>query len=684
MCFHTAGQWVLRTPDQDAVRKLGNKKKTTHQYVRLSTEGHVEGHGGLARLSSEEWGQDQNLEQSESNFSMEYASPVREVLKAARRETSENDKIVERKRSNSQMDGKLSPLPNRLPPRPLTALEGVMTQKGVLTERQLDPSVHFLEEDFRRHQDTLPQSMHDHVLAVGNGPIFFKPHELVDPVQAYRARERRFKRDGSVRDRLGRGESEGVIRMKLRSHTTSSIYGLMKELPRKDDLRVKAEDVPREVRRALALLEGGPSPRSIVADGATTPIDSRLVVDRMCKGLTSWDAKLLAGREKCVLLKVKAEVHDSTSKVNTSALPTKQMIQAHATMLDEQAHEATKAGCEVFQENDHKRVEQLRKDSWDVVKHWEERLSSLPRIRKALTELCRISVGWKDELASHSALIGAILRTGLDERAQRVLALPEIRSMFEHHPLAFVSDGRRKKIGQTLDALFGKRLIIAQLRSRLQQYFKGFKIEWEDAVPMLEALRVEDLKDCLKRSSEAEAAQNDADGDSHGEDKEDVENFNFLLGIMESREGETNLSGVKAKVAELKKAAGELLQNSAKQRRDVFGFIESKLNEKFGPLEKYVPPEERDTTPTCMLDKLLECSKRASEKKASVREQLVPVQAEAASLTEVINAADGKATTEQITHLHHLSELQAKLTVSLNKCREVEDLDSITAEIIRY
>ncbi len=640
----------------------------------------MEGHGGLARLSSEEWGQDQNVQQSESNFSMEYLSPVREVLKAARREISENDKIVVRKRSNSQLDGKLSPLPNRLPPRPLT------TVGGVSTERQLDPRVHFLEEDLRRHQDTLPKSMHDHVSAVGNSPIFFKPHELVDPVQAYRDRERRFKRDGTVRDRLGRGECEGVIRMKLRSHAASSIDGLMKELPRKDDLRVKVEDVPREVRRALALLEGGASPRSIVADGATTSIDSGLVFDRMCKGLTSWDAKLLAGREKCVLPQVKAQVHDSTSKVNTSALPTKQMIQAHAEMLDEQAHEATKAGCEVFQENDYKRVEQLRKNSWDVVKHWEERLSSLPRIRKALMELCRISVGWKDELASHSAIIGAILRTGLDERAQRVLALPEIRSMFEHHPLAFVSDGRRKKIGQTLDALFGKKLVIAQLRSRLQQYFKGFKIEWEDAVPMLEALRIEDLKVCLKRSSEAEAARNDADGDVHGEDKEDVESFNFLLGIMERQEEEeeANLAGVKAKVEKLKKTAGELLQNSVKQRRDVFGLIESKLKETFGPLEKYVPPEERDTTPTCMLDKLLECSKRASEKTASIREQTVAVQAEAASLTEVINAADGKATTEQITHLHHLSELQAKLNVSLEKCREVEDLDSITSEIIRY
>jgi hypothetical protein len=152
----------------------------------------------------------------------------------------------------------------------------------------------------------------------------------------------------------------------------------------------------------------------------------------------------------------------------------------------------------------------------------------------------------------------------------------------------------------------------------------------------------------------------------------------------QEEEEEANLAGVKAKVEKLKKTAGELLQNSVKQRRDVFGLIESKLKETFGPLEKYVPPEERDTTPTCMLDKLLECSKRASEKTASIREQTVAVQAEAASLTEVINAADGKATTEQITHLHHLSELQAKLNVSLEKCREVEDLDSITSEIIRY
>jgi hypothetical protein len=266
--------------------------------------------------------------------------------------------------------------------------------------------------------------------------------------------------------------------------------------------------------------------------------------------------------------------------------------------------------------------------------------------------------------------------------------------MFEHHPLAFVSDGRRKKIGQTLDALFGKKLVIAQLRSRLQQYFKGFKIEWEDAVPMLEALRTEDLEVCLKSKSEAEVDQNYAasfwsasasqQNDGRGEEKEDLEEFNFLLSIMERQDEKTTLAGAKFKVAKLKKAAGELLQTSAKQRREVFGFIESKLNEKFGPLENYVTPEERDTTPTCMLDKLWECSKRASEKIASIREQLGSVQAEVASLTEIINAADGKATTEQITHLHHLSELQAKLTVSLNKCREVEDLDSITAEIIRY
>jgi hypothetical protein len=708
MCFHTAGQWVLRTPDQDPVRNLGNKKKPTPQVDRLISDSPVEGSGGLAGLISEEWGQDQNVDRSECddelsasrteiNFSMEYASPVRDVLKAARSETSDNDEMYLHKRSVSQMDGKISPILNRLRVRPQTNLGRYTDMKtmsgrtevmphGVLKEKQIDPRLHVFEEEL---------SMHDHVSGVGKGAIFFKPHELVDPVQAFRDRERRFKRDGSLRDRLGRGENEAVIRMKLRSHKASVIEGPMKELPRKDDLRVKAEDVPREVRRALALLGRGPSPMPLVAGGATTPIDSALVFDRMHKGQTSWDVNLIAARKTCVLPEVQIDVHNSTSKADTSAMPTKQMIQAHATMLDEKAHEATNAGCEVFQVSEFKRLDRLRKISWDVVKRWEERLSALPRIRKALMELySHISEGGKKEPASHSAIFGAILRTGLDERAQRVLAMPDIRTIFVNHKDALVSEGRRMKIRQTLDALFGKKLVIAQLRSGLQHYFKEFKIEWEDAVPMLEALRTEDLEVCLKSKSEAEADQNYAtsfwsasasqQNDGHGEEKEDVEEFNFLLSIMERKDEKTNLAGAKFKVAKLKKTAGELLQTSAKQRREVFGFIESKLNEKFGPLENYVPPEERDTTPTCMLDKLWECSKRASEKIASIRDQLDSVQAEVASLTEIINAADGKATTEQTAHLHHLSELQVKNNMSLERCREVEDLDSITSEIIRY
>jgi hypothetical protein len=710
MRFDTAGQWVLRTPDQDPVRNLGNKKKPAPQFDRLSSDSPLEGSGGLARLSvsSEEWGQDQNVDKSECdqelsacptevNFSMEHASPVRDVLKAARRETSDNDEMYLHNRCVSQMDGRFSPILNRLHVRPQTKLGTYTDMKtmsartrvmshSILKEKQIDHRLHVFEEEF---------SMHDHVSALGKGPMFFKPHALEDPVQAFRDRERTFKRDGSLRDRLGRGENEAVIRMKLRSHKASAMEGPMKELPRKDDLRVKAADVPREVRRALGLLEKGPSPgpRPIVA----LPIDSTLVFDRMHKGQTSWNGKLIAARKTCVLPKVQtmADVHNSTSKADTSAMPTKQMIQAHAAMLDEKAHEATDAGCEVFQVGENKRLNQLLRISWGVVNRWEERLSALHRVGKALMELNgQIFEGGKNEPASHSALLGAILRTGLDKRAQRVLAMPDVRTMFENHKDAPESEGRRMKIRQTLDALFGKKLVIVQLRSRMQHYFKEFKIEWEDAVPMLEALRTEDLEVCLKSKSEAEVDQNYAasfwsasasqQNDGQGEEKEDVEEFNFLLNIMERQDEKTNLAGAKLKVAKLTKAAGELLQTSAKQRREVFGFIESKLNEKFGPLENYVPPEERDTTPTCLLDKLWECSKRANERVASIREQLCSVQAEVASLTEIINAADGKATTEQTAHLHHLSELQVKINMRVEKCREVEDLDSITSEIIRY
>ena len=119
-CCHTVGQWVLRTPDQDPARHSENKKKTGPQFVRLSTDGHLEDSGGLARLGSEEWGQEQNMDRSGSSFSMEYATPVREVLKAARRETLEYDDIGMRKRSESQMDGSLSPILRRLPARSQT------------------------------------------------------------------------------------------------------------------------------------------------------------------------------------------------------------------------------------------------------------------------------------------------------------------------------------------------------------------------------------------------------------------------------------------------------------------------------------------------------------------------------------------------------------------------------------
>jgi hypothetical protein len=85
------------------------KRNQRLKYDRLSTDRPCGRHGGLARLSSEEWGQDQmwtglnvttlSASRTESNFSMEYASPVRDVLKAARSETSENDEMCLHKRS---------------------------------------------------------------------------------------------------------------------------------------------------------------------------------------------------------------------------------------------------------------------------------------------------------------------------------------------------------------------------------------------------------------------------------------------------------------------------------------------------------------------------------------------------------------------------------------------------------
>jgi len=143
------------------------------------------------------------------------------------------------------------------------------------------------------------------------------------------------------------------------------------------------------------------------------------------------------------------------------------MIAAHALMLDEQARKVTEAGFKKFQESQDHQLDHLRQDSWDVVQRWEERLSDLPRMKKGMLELCNISIGWQDQLALESATIQAFLRTGMDERATRVLELPAIRAMIPHHKEAYASEARRKNITQMLESLSRNKTVLKECSEKV-------------------------------------------------------------------------------------------------------------------------------------------------------------------------------------------------------------------------
>ena len=132
----------------------------------------------------------------------------------------------------------------------------------------------------------------------------------------------------------------------------------------------------REVSRALNILEGK-LPRSTLDLSHVPPvtplIDHGLVLDRMSKGLSSVDTKLLAGREACVLPKSispRMKLHDGAMEIDTKSLPTAQMIRTHADMLDKQAHESSSSVIKLFQDNEACRVHELRQGSWARVQRW--------------------------------------------------------------------------------------------------------------------------------------------------------------------------------------------------------------------------------------------------------------------------------------------------------------------------
>ena len=179
---------------------------------------------------------------------------------------------------------------------------------------------------------------------------------------------------------------------------------------------------------------------------------------------------MLAGRDACILPKVETKIDaDVTNKMDTRQLPTKEMIQVHAKMLDKQARQSTKAAFRSFQENEAQKLDDLRKNSWDVVQRWDELLDKFPMIREGIKELSCVEFGWKENLVNDGAVINAYLRTGADERAERVLAVPQIRDMIKHHPQAYQSELRRKKIVKLLEDLNQQRLALMHCSDKVME-----------------------------------------------------------------------------------------------------------------------------------------------------------------------------------------------------------------------
>ena len=248
----------------------------------------------------------------------------------------------------------------------------------------------------------------------------------------------------------------------------------------------------REVSRALNILEGK-LPRSTLDLSHVPPvtplIDHGLVLDRMSKGLSSVDTKLLAGREACVLPKSispRMKLHDGAMEIDTKSLPTAQMIRTHADMLDKQAHESSSSVIKLFQDNEACRVHELRQGSWALVQRWEGRLHSLPRIRGQLREISSVEFGWKKDLEDDGATINAYLRTGADERAERVLTLPHIRDMVPYHQEAYASELRRNKIVKAMETLKEQKVVLLENSEKALVKKEEFRTELE---PLKEKLR---------------------------------------------------------------------------------------------------------------------------------------------------------------------------------------------------
>ena len=190
---------------------------------------------------------------------IEFATPARQVVAAARRELSEYDLPQLQQRSASLRESSSSPF-SSLPVRarirsktnlgnydqPLTDFQTdagrIQTGKtGLLTREDRtehdDLAGNFHNDDLNhRHVHSLPGSLLEHVIEgqLRSRPIFFSTESLKDPVQAFRQRERRYKRDGSLRDRLGRAHIEASIRSHLRENAFMGLETSLEGLQTKD------------------------------------------------------------------------------------------------------------------------------------------------------------------------------------------------------------------------------------------------------------------------------------------------------------------------------------------------------------------------------------------------------------------------------------------------------------------
>ena len=411
----------------------------------------------LLRLATQSDGEtfEKDIEQdSRQDDEIKCSTPVRQVVDAARREVQQHDEVLRSlpKRGESLKETRAaSSLEPGVPLRSKTNI-------GTYWQQEESKSQHS-----QGHVNPAERESDDHTPVVGlvdelrkpSRPFFFRSEHLKDPVQTYREEQRMRKRDGSVRDRLGRADHEAAIRSKMRSLDVVEMLANRQTLCGVNAVASPANHVQRELRRALNLLH---EDAAAVSSPVTPDIEMRLMLDRMGKGQSALDVKLLAGRD--AYLPPKLHTHLSDSKSDTSQLPTKKMITAHAQMLAEHARLVTKDALKTFKESEDAKLDELRKESWDVVQRWEELLSQLPRIRKATDQLCSVSINWQGALAHDSEVIKAFLRTGVDDRASKVVDMPEIRSMILHHPDAYASELRRKKIRQALETLSEQKKVL--------------------------------------------------------------------------------------------------------------------------------------------------------------------------------------------------------------------------------